>query len=76
MLAAELVRRLTGPNGEWLPDATIDPMEYPGFGWAAVGPFTNMAEKVRLDALDAYRKAQGDDANLNGVYFGVERIDY
>lgn len=78
IVAEDLVRRLTGPNGEWMPEATsddADPMNYSTWRYVASGPHTNWAEKARLDALEAHRKAEGDDANLNGVYFGVERVD-
>lgn len=79
LLADDYIRRMTGPNGEWMPDATseeADPMNYSGWRYLPTGPFTNQAEKVRLDALEAHHKALGDDGNLNGVYFGVERMDY
>ena len=79
VLAEDIIRRMTGPNGEWLPEATseaADPMAYSGFRYAANGPFTNWAEKARLDELDAHRKALGDGANLNGVYFTAEKFEY
>jgi len=74
-----MIRNLTGPNGEWLPDATseaADPMAYSGYRYAADGPFTNWAERERLDALDAHRKAMGENANLNGVYFTTKKFEY
>lgn len=77
--AAELVCRLTGPNGEWLPDATADgadPNEYEsGYRYAVSGPFINWAEKTKLDAIDEHRKSLGDDANMNGIYFAVDRVE-
>ena len=79
VIAEQMIRNLTGPNGEWLPDATsdkADPMAYSGYRYAADGPFTNWAEKERLDALDAHRKAMGENANLNGVYFTAEKFTY
>lgn len=80
LLAEDQIRKLTGPNGEWMPDATsegADPNEYAsGFRYAPTGPHTNWAEKMRLDSLDALRKSLGEDANMNGVYFGVERVEY
>jgi hypothetical protein len=36
----------------------------------------NWAQKTKLDALDSYKKQAGEDANLNGVYFTAERVDY
>lgn len=79
LVASDIVQRLTGPNGEWMPDATdpdADPMVYNGWRYVADGPWVNWAEKERLDALDAHKKLLGEDANLNGVYFGVKRVDY
>ena len=80
LIALARVERLTGPNGEWLPDATdpaASPTEYgSGYRYVHEGPFTNWAEKERLDAMDAYREEAGKDANLNGKYFTVKRIDF
>lgn len=63
-----------------MPDATnddlMDPMNYSGVRPVARGPFTNWFEKERLDAMDAHKKASGEDANLNGVYFTVEEVTY
>ena len=71
---------MTGPNGEWMPDATsdlADPNDYAsGYRYVATGPFTNWAERAKQDAIDAWKKDAGDDANMNGMYFGVERVDY
>jgi hypothetical protein len=75
-----MLRARTGPNGEYLPEATADggdPLDYTsGFGWVPTGPFTNWYEKTRLDALDQFKEAQGEKANLNGVYFGAEMVTY
>jgi hypothetical protein len=79
VMAEQMVRNLTGPNGEWMPEATsddADPMSYSGMRYVANGPFTNWAEKERLDALDAHRKAMGEGANLNGVYFTADKFEY
>lgn len=71
---------LTGPNGEYLPDATADgadPNDYEsGYRYIAEGPFVNWAEKTRLDAIDAFKKQAGDSVNLNGRYWTVNRLDY
>lgn len=78
VLAEHIVRVNTGPNGEWLPEATdeaSDPMKYPGFRYVpTVG--TNWVEKERLDALDAHRKDLGEDPNMNGIFATVERVEY
>ncbi|MDD7930067.1 hypothetical protein [Microbacterium thalli] len=69
----------TGRHGEWLPDATsdgADPNVDSGYGYMPRGPFTNWAERAEQNALAAHRKQAGEDANLNGVYFTVERVDY
>jgi hypothetical protein len=79
VIAEQVVRNLTGPNGEWMPEATsdaADPMAYSGMRYVANGPFTNWAEKERLDALDAHRKQMGENANLNGVYFTADKFEY
>lgn len=74
------MRRMTGPNGEWMPDATspgADPSDYDsGFGFAVSGPHTNWAEKTRLDAIDAWKKEAGEHANVNGLYWTVSRVEY
>lgn len=62
-----------------MPDATsdaADPMSYSGMRYVAKGPFTNWAEKEKQDALEALRKKSGEKANLNGMYFTVERFEY
>ena len=79
VVAEDIVRRMTGPNGEWMPDATseaADPNAYSGYRYMAQGPFTNWAERAKADALDEYRKSMGEGANLHGVYFTAERFDY
>lgn len=80
VVALEIVKNMTGPNGEWMPDATsdgADPNNYDvPFRFVASGPHTNWAEKTKADAVDQYRKDAGDKANLNGLYWTVERRDY
>lgn len=76
---AEFMRDM-GPNGEQLVDATspkADPNYYEldAIRYVAHGPFTNWAEKRRLDAIDQYKKAAGDNANLNGMFWTVEKVD-
>lgn len=80
LLAEEKVRALTGPNGEWLPDATApgaDPNDYDThYRYVASGPHLNWAEKTLLDARDRYREEAGEKANLNGLSWTVDRLDY
>lgn len=81
LLAYEAYMRDIGPNGEILSEATSEQAEptYYGEGsirYLAKGPFTNQAEKARLDAAEEYRKSLGDKANLNGMYWTVEKNTY
>lgn len=80
LLAEARIRALTGELGEWLPDATSDgasPNDYEsGYSYAPKGPYVNWAQKTKLDALEEYKKQAGEKANLNGVYFTAERVDY
>lgn len=79
VVAAARLRALTGPNGEYLPEATskeADPNSYSGWRPVARGPFTNEFEKARLDAMDQFKQEAGEKANLNGMYWTVERVDY
>lgn len=79
MIALGRVERLTGQHGEWIPDATSDradpnnydhPLRYvPG------GPYTNWAEKAVKDAEVAYRKAGGENVNMNGLFWTVDPQD-
>lgn len=79
VMAEQIVRANTGPNGEWMPEATSDdarPNAYSGYRYVAGEPKVNWAEKTRLDALEAHRKSLGEDANMNGVYVTVEKFEY
>ena len=78
VIALERVERNTGRYGEWLPEATspqADPTYYEqdAVRYVARGPFTNQAEKAAQDAERAYRKAAGEDANLGGMFWTVEK---
>lgn len=80
VVALGRVERNTGRYGEWLPDATserADPTYYEDDAVRFIprGPFTNQAEKAAQDAEKQYRKAAGDDANLNGMFWTVETVD-
>lgn len=61
-----------------MPDATSDDADPNNYVMRYVpsGEKTNWAEKARLDALEAIRKAKGDDANMNGVFVTVEEYRY
>ncbi len=80
VLAYAIVQANTGTQGEWLPDATsdgADPNNYVvPYRYVTKGPFTNWAEKDRLDAIDAFKKAAGENANLNGMYWAVEKREF
>lgn len=76
MIALGRVERNTGQYGEWLPDATserADPNNYNDpLRYISHGPFTNQAEKTVKDAEDAWKKAAGEKANVNGLFWTVE----
>ena len=78
VIAEQIVRNMTGPNGEWMPEATAPVTEQmeKRYRYVPDGPHVNAAEKARLDAVDAHRKSMGDNANLNGVYFTVRKDEY
>lgn len=51
-------------------------MSYSGMRYKRAGPFTNWAEREAQDALDELRKNAGEKANLNGMFFTVEKFEY
>lgn len=76
---AEFMRDM-GPNGESLAEATSELAEPNYYGDDAIrytvrGPFTNQVEKRRLDAIDAYKAEAGENANLNGMFWTVDKAD-
>lgn len=80
IVALALVQRNTGRHGEWLPDATAPggspSVPESGYRYVHTGPHTNWAEKAIRDAEAQYRKDAGKDANLNGMFWGVELLEY
>jgi hypothetical protein len=79
MIALGRVERNTGRYGEWLPDATSERADATYYQDDAIryvphGPFTNWAEKAAQDAQKVYKKAEGEDANLNGMFWTVEQV--
>jgi hypothetical protein len=80
LLAHEALTNDTGTHGHLLSESTspeADPNNYEGlFRFTASGPFTDWAEKAKQDAIDVYKKAAGEKANLNGMYWNVRRSDY
>lgn len=79
MLALERVHANTGPNGEWMPDATSERADPNYYGEDAIRPrvsmHTNWWEKQRLDEQEAWKKSAGENANLNGMYWTVESAE-
>lgn len=81
LLAAEAYKSDLGAHGHLLSKATnadADPNNYGSpLRYVAHGPFTDWAEKARLDKIDAYRKSfpEGADVNMNGMFFTVEEIE-
>lgn len=79
MLAWEAYRGDLGQYGEMLSEATspdADPTSYSGWRYVAQGPFTNQAEKVAKDAEADWKRQAGKDANTNGMYWTVEKVEY
>lgn len=78
MLAYQSFMNDIGPNGERMSEATspgADPNDYDNpLRYVAHGPFTNWAEKAKKDAIDAWKKAAGENENTNGHYWTVEKL--
>jgi hypothetical protein len=64
---SEVLSPAANPNEHSLPEV---------IRFFAQGPFTNWAEKSRLDAEQQYKKDAGDAANLNGMFWTVEKKTY
>jgi hypothetical protein len=68
-----------GPHGQLLSEATdpgANPTEYDNpLRFESRGPFTDWAEKSRLDAIDAYKAKFPKDTppNMNGMYWVVDK---
>lgn len=45
-----------------------------GYRYVADAPFTDWAEKARLDRVDAWKLEAGEKANLNGLIFPVRKV--
>jgi len=84
LLALSEYEKQLDPNGFPIAEATSEdanPENYESrnpIRYIAHGPFTNWAEKSRLDAEEAYRAKFGKDnpPNMNGMYFTVEKKTY
>ena len=67
-----------GPHGHPMSEATsaaANPNNYEGGYRYVVEPFvTDWVEKARLDAAEAHRKEQGENANMNGLIFPVRKV--
>jgi len=79
LLAAEHLARDVGQHGQLMSESTApdaDPNNYTGgYRYHADGPFTDWAEKAKQDAIDEWKKSAGDDPNMNGMFWGVRRVD-
>ena len=79
LLALEALSQDIGQHGQLLSESTsgkADPNNYDGgYRFAARGPFTDWAEKAKQDAIAAYREAAGESANLNGMFWNVEKVE-
>lgn len=81
--------RLLGAHGQPMDEATskdADPMNRAGTHYYKAGaltvtpegafvyaPLVDQAMKAQLDAEDKFRKAAGEGANLNGLFWPVQR---
>lgn len=84
-------RESLGPHGHPIEEAMsplADPTKRGGTHYYVAGqeitrpdgtkkrvPLVDHAKKAEMDAVDAYRAAAGENANLNGLVWPVERID-
>lgn len=91
VLGVRAFQGLIGPHGQprdeaWSPDS--DPSNRDGKrvyraglpvvtpeGNTIYAPVIDWAERAQADAMDAYKKAAGEGANLNGVVFPVQVIE-
>ncbi|HEU5223432.1 MAG TPA: hypothetical protein VFU07_07100 [Candidatus Lumbricidophila sp.] len=78
-LAAVALEADTGNYGELLSEATdprADPNDYTPGGWRYVahGPFTNWAEKAAKTAEAQWRKQAGDNPDMAGMFWTVEKV--
>lgn len=77
-IASFEVDRETPDHGFHLSEALsaeADPANRDGaFKFRAGLPVVDWAEKARRDAADAYRR-DNDNANMNGLFFPVEKVD-
>ena len=68
-----------GAHGQLISEATdprADPNDYEGgYRYVVDPPITDWAEKQRLDDIEAWKVAAGENANLNGLIFRVRRVD-
>lgn len=53
-----------------------DPNNYESGYRYVTETWTNWAEKQRQDALESLRKELGEDANMNGKFATVRRVEF
>jgi hypothetical protein len=78
MIASTAYKNDLTPDGHLYSETTSEAANpnFYGPGWVkfiAKGPFTDYEVKARLDAVDAYRKAAGDNPNMNGMFWTMDR---
>jgi hypothetical protein len=78
LLASHLYEKDFGRHGQLMAEAVSERAAATYYGtdrilFAARGPFTDHAEKAYLDAVDAYRTAAGENGNMNGMFWTIER---
>lgn len=80
MLAYQSFMNDIGPNGERMSEATSPKADLNYYGedrirFNVTGPFTNQAEKLRLDAIAAWQKSAGENVNTNGMFWSVDKAE-
>ena len=82
LIAIQEYERMFGQHGHPMHEATSEeanPTNYEGhWRYFGEGPFTDYAEKARLDAIDAYKRqfSKDDPPNMNGLIFTVSKRPY
>jgi len=80
MLAYQSFMNEIGPNGERMSEATSPRADLNYYGedrirFDVTGPHVNQAEKRRLDEIDAWKLTAGENPNMNGLFWSVEKLD-
>lgn len=79
MLAYQRYASDLGAHGYLMSEVTDDRANPNYYGddyyrYIAEAPRTDWAERARLDAIEAWRDAAGENANMNGLIFPVRKV--